>query len=313
VSHQPFATSPALIALALTLGCSAQAGNGGASGTLHVAVSSRTPLEPGVAARFSRAPSRCTPSLSAAANATAILCGDDVVVLRKVSVVLRTIELERADVAQQDVPQMHEVETGPIRFDLPLGVTTVAHVVTVNGLVPGRYDKLDFEIHRPAPVEDAVFVLRNPDLVGVSVRVEGAFGQGNAATNFVYTSDLEAEREEGLSLVVPERGSVGVTLRLDVANWFVVDGGLINPQTANQVGPNERAVRDNIRGSVKAFRDDDQNGREDNGGRNIAPPAISAIAGCHRGGFCCSLISRNCRAITKSTATAANSTRRDGA
>jgi hypothetical protein len=265
VSHNNVATSLCLVALAVMSGCSSRAGDGPAGGTLTFAVSSRAARQPVAAAGFSRASSHCTPTLSAAANATAISCGHDVLVLRKVSVVLGDLELARADGEEKE-----EIETGPVRFDLPLGVTTVAPVVTVNGLVPGRYDQLEFEIHRPAAVEDAAFVLRNPDLFGVSVRVEGTFGQGAAATKFVYTSDLEVEREEGMSLVVPESGSVGVTLRLDVAQWFVVDGALIDPLTADREGPNERAVRDNIRGSVQAFRDDDQNGREDKGGPSLA-------------------------------------------
>jgi hypothetical protein len=282
VSYNTFATTMYFAALAGTLGCSMQAASGpgqldgpaGTSGRLRFAVSSRAarPLE--AAAAFRGAPSRCTPTLSAAANATAITCGGDVLVLRKVSVVLREIELERAGVVTCDQvvgnDDCEEVETGPVRFDLPLGVTTVAHVVTVDGMPPGTYDELEFEIHRPSVTGNPAFVMSNPDLAGISVRVEGTFTRGDApAANFVYTSDLEVEQEEDVALTVPQSGSVGVTLGLDISRWFFVDGGLVDPRTANDEGSNESEVRHNIRDSVKAFRDDDQDGVKDDEGLSV--------------------------------------------
>ena len=271
MSHNNLATSLCLVALAVMSGCSSRARNGPAGATLTFAVSSRpAPGREPKGAVF-QGPSHCTPTVSAAANAIAISCGGDVLVLWKASVVVRKIELERAAVAPcdegADDGECEEFEIGPIRFDLPLGVTNVAPVVTVDGLAPGTYDNLEFEIHRPSTVEDAVFVLRNRDLVGVSIRVEGSFSRGGApAPTFVYTSDLEREQKEHMPLEVSGAGSVGVTLRLDVADWFFADGGLIDPRTANEDGPYERAVRDNIRQSVRAFRDDDQDGLADHGG-----------------------------------------------
>ncbi len=58
---------------------------------------------------------------------------------------------------------------------------------------------------------------------------------------------------------------VKVTLRLDVSTWFLNAGntGLVDPASANKGGVNENVVRDNIRASIDAFRDDDSDGLDD--------------------------------------------------
>jgi hypothetical protein len=238
-------------------------------GALRFAIASgAAPHTAGFSAAALQSHARCTPTVTTAGKATVITCGGDVLTLNKVSLVLREIELERAGVVTCDATvgndDCEEVETGPMRFDVPLGVNTVAHVVSVSGLPPGTYDELEFEIHRPSPARDAAFVQSHPDLAGISIRAEGTFSRGGAAArNFVYTSDLEEEEEEDMLLTVPQSGSVGVTLQIDVAGWFMADGGLVDPEMANDQGEYESDVRHNIRESVKAFQDNDQDGVED--------------------------------------------------
>jgi hypothetical protein len=62
---------------------------------------------------------------------------------------------------------------------------------------------------------------------------------------------------------VAEGSATNVTLRLDVARWFVSGTALVDPATANKGGLNENLVRDNIRASIDAFRDDDRDGHDD--------------------------------------------------
>ena len=55
-----------------------------------------------------------------------------------------------------------------------------------------------------------------------------------------------------------------LTLEIDVGTWFVgPDGSLIDPRTANDDGPNESLVEDNIQDSIEGFEDDDQDGDDD--------------------------------------------------
>jgi hypothetical protein len=55
-----------------------------------------------------------------------------------------------------------------------------------------------------------------------------------------------------------------LTLEIDVATWFVgPDGELIDPSTANDDGPNEGIVEDNIQDSIEGFEDEDEDGDDD--------------------------------------------------
>jgi hypothetical protein len=50
-------------------------------------------------------------------------------------------------------------------------------------------------------------------------------------------------------------------VQFDLSSWFLVNGQVINPITANKSGINENAVKINTRGSLHAIEDDDSNGR----------------------------------------------------
>ena len=68
-------------------------------------------------------------------------------------------------------------------------------------------------------------------------------------------------------MTVSDGQAANVTLRIDVATWFLNAGGtaLVNPATANKGQPNEGVVKDNIEASIDAFRDDDHDGHDDDG------------------------------------------------
>jgi hypothetical protein len=51
---------------------------------------------------------------------------------------------------------------------------------------------------------------------------------------------------------------------MDIGTWFLGEGGmLIDPRTANESGENEGLVEDNIKQSIEAFEDDDEDGEHD--------------------------------------------------
>ncbi|MGH7699919.1 MAG: hypothetical protein ACREMJ_05315 [Gemmatimonadales bacterium] len=131
----------------------------------------------------------------------------------------------------------------------------------------GMYDELEFDVHKPDELGDGAFIAAHPEFADVSIRVRGTFSNDGARTDFTYLTDLNEEQEIELFpfLEVIEGEPVGVTLRLDVSTWFL-DGsgtGLVDPATANKGQPNENLVRDNIRASIDAFRDDDHDGLDD--------------------------------------------------
>lgn len=204
--------------------------------------------------------------LSRAAGDT-IITGIDTLVIDRVQVVLREIELKRVETTDCDSAvdgdACEEFEAGPVLVDLPLG-NTVQQTFAVN--VPiGTYNEIGFDIHKPddGDPDDQTFVTNNPAFADISIRVEGTFN-GRA---YVYTSDLNVEQELALvpALEITDMTvSANLTILIDIDSWFRdQNGAVLDPASANKDGPNEGIVKENIKNSVEAFEDDDQDGEQD--------------------------------------------------
>jgi len=191
--------------------------------------------------------------------------GSNTLVISSVELVLREVELKRVEETDCGNPgddACEEFETGPILLDLPLGGAT-ERVFTAN-VAAGTYDEVEFELHKPEDDGNAVdrdFLLAHPDFARISLRVRGTFN----GADFTYTSDLNAEQELPLDppLVVSEGAATALTLRVDLSGWFLSGSTLVDPQTANKGGANENLVRDNIIQSFESFRDNDEDGLDD--------------------------------------------------
>jgi len=189
-----------------------------------------------------------------------LISGSDTLILTSVQLVLREIELQRVEVANCDVEQCEEFETGPVLISLPLnsGVQTSFEIP----IDTGRYTEIEFEVHKVSagdPADDA-FIQDNPDFEDISIRVTGTF---NGAA-FVFETDLNVDQELALVPILVVDGTGGplnVTILTAVDVWFRdATGAVINPATGNTGEPNESLVEDNIEDSFEAFEDDDRDG-----------------------------------------------------
>jgi hypothetical protein len=153
---------------------------------------------------------------------------------------------------------------GPFLLDLPLGPEVVkAFSVAVD---TGTFEQVRFKIHKPeddnGDAKDIAFLAAHPDFKKVSIRVVGTFN----GTPFTFTTDLNAQ--ERMALVPPlvvanSMQNVDVTIKVDVSGWFKNGLELIDPETGNKGGENANLVKDNIRDSFHAFRDDNRDGEDD--------------------------------------------------
>ena len=194
-----------------------------------------------------------------------LLDGQNTLVITSAEVVLREIELKRinanCDEAVND-DDCEEFELGPILLDLPLdGQVEQAMAISIE---PGTYRELEFEIHKVTDdAEDAAFRAAHPDMVGVSIRVRGAYN----GDPFSYTTDLNVEQEFDFSqpLVVTENTtSINVTVLLNLDAWFRDSAGtLVDPATGNKGEANEGLIKENIKQSTEAFEDNDRDGEDD--------------------------------------------------
>lgn len=237
------------------------------TGAVSLAVSTARPAGAPIAASAPWGIS-AAPQVTTAGDSTVIVLGNDTLVIRSVELVLREIELERVETAQcddiMDNDDCEEFETGPVLVSLPLGATATVTEVAIDAPA-GMYNELEFEIHKPDDVDDVAFIAAHPTFAGVSIRVTGTFSKAGTRTDFTYTTDLNEQQEIALDppLTVVEGSATNVTLRLDIARWFLNGTALVDPATANKGGLNEGLVRDNIRASIDAFRDDDRDGHDD--------------------------------------------------
>jgi len=233
-------------------------------------------------------PAAAGSTAASTAGAETFTDGNDTLIITRVQLVLREIELKRleatsscdgagtdgsgsgsgSDDSGQDSSHdnCERLELGPVLLDLPLGAGGVAHSFTVP-VTAGSYDEVEFKID-PASHDDApevAFVQAHPDLAGVSVRVDGTFN----GVGFTFTTDLSAEEEIELSppLAVAESGTADLTLMVDLDRWFRTGAGLlVDPATANVGLANEALVEGNIRTTLHAFEDENHDGRDDHHG-----------------------------------------------
>lgn len=194
-----------------------------------------------------------------------LVTGSDTLILASVEVVLREIELKRAETADCDVePEpagCEEIEVGPVLVDLPLAAG--ADSTFAIEAPAGAYSRIDFEVHKVSGGDpaDAAFLQAHPTFDGLSIRAQGTFN----GQPFTFETDLDVEQELNLAvpMLVDETTATNVTVRVDVSTWFrSVTGALIDPATANKGGQNESVVKDNIKDSFKAFEDKDRDGDE---------------------------------------------------
>ena len=198
-----------------------------------------------------------------------IVNGTDTLIITKVEVVARKIRLKGAESTDCDEStQLSDCEelmldARLIRLPLALGVSTPVGVDVPNG----TYSGFDIHIHKPTSSSgDVVFLATNPTWPSsTSVRVTG-YRRGVA---FTFTSDVVFKIDQRFSppLVIGVGETTNLTIRIDVASWFRsgASGALIDPATAGNGGANRNVVEQNIRNSVRAFRDNDQDGDESDG------------------------------------------------
>lgn len=190
--------------------------------------------------------------------------GTNTLVITKAQVVVRKLELKRSATTtcpEEDTStdDCDEVKAGPFLVDLPL---TAGATTALNGSIPaGTYRELEMKIHKPtSTAADQAFVTANPNFADASVRVEGTYN-GKA---FVYTSKVttQIEREFNPPITL-DADNKNVTIKVNLAAWFMNGTAVIDPTTANPGQPNESLVNNNIQRSFRAFEDDDKNGHDD--------------------------------------------------
>ena len=208
--------------------------------------------------------------VEAAGDSMVVTGGGNTLIIKTVEVVVRKIELKRANVSGSCDSIVHvedcgEFKSGAVLVSVPLAAGAVSSVTVP--IDSGTYKSMEFKIHKPGNDSvDLAFKAANPTWpANTSIRVTGTFN----GTPFTYTTSLDVEQEASFvpPLVVTALGTAtNLTLRFDISKWFIGTGGaVLDPATANNGQPNESTVQNAIKNSFKAFKDDNHDGDESNG------------------------------------------------
>lgn len=254
-----------LVGLSALAGCH----KGPPPGAIAFQVSARHPST-GSAAGFLPHSNRPRPAAPLVYADSFVAQGADTIFLRRVRLVLMEIAIapsvaNECEIEEgEDNPPCVEFAEDPIVLDLPLGSTVVRQAERAPAT---DYNLFQVVLHRPDPNKDGPFLRANPDFTGSSVRVEGVVSRAGKRHEFAFTSPFNEQEEISIypAVAVPARDTLRVTLRVDVASWFTDADRqvLIDPTTAAPGGVNEGTVRDNIRTSLKVFRDQNRDGLDD--------------------------------------------------
>lgn len=206
-------------------------------------------------------------SVEEAPGQLVVTAGSDEIVVDLVGLVLRKVRLDGPETAScpedaEGDSRCAELRLGPVLFELPL--EGGAEQVFTAAVPVGSYSGLKFQLHRPTNAnEDADFVADNPDYEDISIRVTGTYN----GSPFEFSSDLTEVEDVSFpeAVEVASEGELPVTLLVDVTEWFLsADGsGLVNPEQANDGGPFESLVEQQIRESFRAFHDGDSDAAAD--------------------------------------------------
>ncbi len=200
-----------------------------------------------------------------------VTSGDDELLLTRVQLVLREVELERydddCDDDDDDRPRGRrgdcddEVELGPFLVELPLAEGTVpAMTITAP---EGLYEEVEFVMHTPDNDDqaDRDFVAANPEFRRISAIVEGVYN-GRPFT-YVTRARIKHEIEFEPPLAVGLEGE-DITIDVNVGAWFAKrGGGLLSPLEGSMPGLTRAMIDNNIRHTFRAFRDRNKDGRRD--------------------------------------------------
>lgn len=136
-----------------------------------------------------------------------------------------------------------EVKVGPTSIDLSLTGSLVT--VPANAIPAGTFRELELRVS--------------------SVRLKGTFD--TKAFDVTLPVNARGEIEFATALVVTDGTPTSITINVPVSTWLVnADGSLIDPSAIANSPSLMTTVKNRIAASLRAFEDEDHDGRDDHGG-----------------------------------------------
>jgi len=183
-------------------------------------------------------------------------CGG--LVITRLRMVVSEVKLEGPASADAGTADEVEFKSAPMLLDLSGTAldSGATQQVTVADVRAGTYNEMRFRIHDISATEAGSDAgLQAMASKNASIIVDYTLN-GGAPLTFVSNVDAQQKLEGTFNLT---EGSHAMTLNVDASTWFTKGGACLDPSKAANLSD----INNNIQNSLKAFQDDDHNGRED--------------------------------------------------
>ena len=190
--------------------------------------------------------------------------------------IVDSIKITRARFVLRDI-KFKTVEEDSMNFKsspmvLELELSGTMQNVGVSNARFATYRRIEFDVHRVeakdlAGLSQADSAKFADFLAGqrYSIIIDGTvYKTGQPGQAFTYRSKVDAQQKVDLTpnLVVTEASpTVNATIMISSANWFTSAGALVDPVDTN----NEGIIDENLKNSIKVFKDNDKDGSKDGG------------------------------------------------
>lgn len=201
-------------------------------------------------------------SLSIGGENSGVLAVDSVTITRA-RLIIRDIKLKSSS-------DSLNFRTDPMVVELNLA--SANQTLEVKDVPFATYRRIEFDVHRTQPSEISSLPAAEQTkftefLAGevYSVIVEGmVYRTGQSAASYVYRSKIDAKQKIDLlpELTVSEQSpQANITMLISSGGWFRNStGALVDPTDKN----NEGVIDENLKGSIRIFKDNNKDGLKDN-------------------------------------------------
>jgi hypothetical protein len=188
-------------------------------------------------------------STSAVAAAPTALTLSNGIVIDRVRVAIREVELEHASATPDDATDLEEFEAGPFVLDLSSAqLNGTVQQLMVKDVPAGTYREVKFKVHPPSTSDStnqAVLDMARAQPGGASIIVEGQID----GSPFTFLSAVDAQ-EQYQGTFTFSSGAQNLTVNLDPSSWF---GGTGTARLDPRNQSNRSAIENNIQNSMKVF------------------------------------------------------------
>lgn len=202
----------------------------------------------------------------------------DSIKLSRVRVIFRNIRIKSEENEEVEMNDEHsgdgssnENSTKKLKpFVLDLNLSGTMQQISLTDVPTGTYNRLKFQIHKVnkneidslSASEQAAFT----DFItggNYSIILNGTVYKNGQATAFTYKSEIDVEIEQNLVpplTINQSQTNINLTLAVSSAGWFVDKNNNLLDPTDQQ---NFSVIENNLKSFLKAFKDNNKDGKED--------------------------------------------------